>query len=98
MDFKLKGFECATFHGLTRSFLFFQNTCVNKKYKKKKYVLTKTIIIPILSKWKRETNFHLKPMVYMVSAVKVAQIVRIALDWVCSKQNIGQFVSSLVRN
>jgi hypothetical protein len=32
----------------------------------------------------------------MVSAVKVAQIVRIALDWVCSKQNIGQFVSNLI--
>jgi hypothetical protein len=32
----------------------------------------------------------------MVLRLKVLQIVRIALDWVCSKQNIGQFVSNLI--
>jgi hypothetical protein len=34
----------------------------------------------------------------MVLRLKVAQIDCDALDWVCSKQNIGQFVSNLIEN
>jgi hypothetical protein len=32
----------------------------------------------------------------MVSRSKVLQIDCDALDWVCSKQNVGQFVSNLI--
>jgi hypothetical protein len=35
-------------------------------------------------------------MVILVSGLKVLQIVRMASCWVCSKQNVGQFVSSLI--
>jgi hypothetical protein len=42
--------------------------------------------------------FYLKPMVYMVLMMKVAQIDCGASDWVGERQNVGQFVSSLIEN